>query len=104
MSLVLDSSMALSWYLPQQASPLSLVIYERVQRDGALVPFVWHLEMANILGLKLRSGNLTQNELSNCIALLKLLDIRTDETSRQSDFTDLLTLMTRVRLTAYDAN
>jgi predicted nucleic acid-binding protein len=95
--------MALTWCLPGQANALSLAVLKRVQLSGAIVPAVWHLEMANILGLKLRSGNLSQRELHDAVALLRLLNISTEERTQQITLPDLLALMAKIRLTAYDA-
>jgi predicted nucleic acid-binding protein len=100
---VLDSSMALTWCLPNQASPVSLAVLKRVQAGGALVPVVWHIEMANILGLKARSGFLSSDELHQALSLLHLLPIVTDQETSQPNLHGLLALMEKYRLTAYDA-
>ena len=93
--------MALTWCLPNQASPASIAVLRQIQREGAIVPAIWHIEMANILGLKLRDGFLSQREVEDALALLQLLDIATDEVSLGLD--RLLPLMAQYRLAAYDA-
>jgi predicted nucleic acid-binding protein len=92
--------MALTWCLPNQASPMSVAVLKRIQREGAVVPAIWHIEMANILGLKVRDGFLSQRELEDALVLLQLLDIVTDEVSPRLDH--LLPLMAEYRLAAYD--
>jgi len=103
MSLVLDSSMALTWCLPGQASPLSIAVLKRVQLGGALVPTIWHMEMANILGLKVRDSVLSQREVNDALDLLRLLNITTGEGTDHLMVDRLLTLMGTYRLAAYDA-
>jgi predicted nucleic acid-binding protein len=100
---VLDSSMALTWCLQNQASSLSFEILRRVQLGGALVPVVWHMEMANILALKARSGYLSPREMQDALSLLQLLRIVTDQETSQPASPNLLALMNTYRLTAYDA-
>ena len=80
---------------------MSIAVLKRIQRGGAIVPAIWHIEMANILGLKLRDGFLSQREVEDALALLQLLDIATDEVSLGLD--RLLPLMAQYRLAAYDA-
>jgi predicted nucleic acid-binding protein len=95
--------MALTWCLPGQANPLSIAVLKRVQLRGALVPCIWHIEMANILGLKVRDGFLSQRELQDSLALLNLLAIVTEDGAGQLRIEDLLPLMGKYRLPAYDA-
>jgi hypothetical protein len=47
-ALVIDSSAALSWCFEDEASAESDVLFERVRDQGAVVPGLWHLEVANI--------------------------------------------------------
>lgn len=51
MSVVIDSSVSLSWCFADEASPASDALFERVRDDGAVVPMLWHLEIANVLDL-----------------------------------------------------
>jgi predicted nucleic acid-binding protein len=95
--------MALTWCLPGQASWLSIAVLKRVQLAGALVPSIWHIEMANILGLKMRDGFLSQRELQDSLALLRLLAIATDGGAHELRIESLLPLMGKYRLPAYDA-
>ena len=101
---VLDSSMSLTWCIPGQANLVSFAVLKRVQREGAIVPVVWHMEMANILGLKFRSGFLSSKDLHEAIVLLSLLEIKTEESTRYPNIADLLASMARVQLTTYDAS
>jgi len=61
------------------------------------------MEMANILGLKMRSGFLSASEVKDAVRLLQLPDIATDETTRHLQLPNLLGIVERYRLTTYDA-
>jgi predicted nucleic acid-binding protein len=103
MSLVLDSSMSLTWCLPGQANLTSLAVLDRVRERGAQVPFIWRVEMANILGLKLRDGNITQEDVAQSVRLLDLLRITSDGL-QPATMQELLSSVEKYGLTAYDAS
>jgi hypothetical protein len=49
MSLVLDSSITLAWiYADETTDPVRLV-FEMLAKNGAWVPGLWRLEVANVL-------------------------------------------------------
>lgn len=48
-ALVINSSVALSWCFEDEASPRSDALFEQVRDYGAVVPGLWHLEVANVL-------------------------------------------------------
>ena len=103
MRITLDSSMSLTWCLSNQANQVSKSVLYQVKLEGVLVPAVWHLEMANILGLKLRDGNLSRADLGEALSLLHLLDIVTDNSISSWNITNYLECIERFHLAAYDA-
>ena len=56
MSLVLDCSVTLSWYLPDEHDDGSIAVADHVADNGAVVPFHWRAELANGLLPALRRG------------------------------------------------
>jgi predicted nucleic acid-binding protein len=46
-SVVVDASMALSWYFDDEQTPASLQLLREVSVDGAIVPSLWRLEVAS---------------------------------------------------------
>jgi predicted nucleic acid-binding protein len=103
MRVVLDSSMALTWCLPGQINEQSEGILNYVKSEGALVPPIWHLEMANLLGLKFRDRNLSGPALDSAIRLLRSLDIATDSQYKERTVSHYLMEVLRFELAAYDA-
>jgi predicted nucleic acid-binding protein len=102
MRVVLDSSMALTWCLPQQGGVFSDAALVRVKTHGAIVPPIWRLEMANVLGLKLRDGNISPGVLRDGLRLLDTLDIRTDDEFSWETIAAAIGQVLRFDLAVYD--
>lgn len=56
--LVLDSSIALSWCLPDEAAPEADEVQRTVATQGAVVPVHWPLEVANALLMAVRRARI----------------------------------------------
>jgi predicted nucleic acid-binding protein len=54
LSLVLDTSLTLSWYFEDERTPAADGVLDRVVDDGAVVPALWKLEVANGLQAAIR--------------------------------------------------
>jgi Predicted nucleic acid-binding protein, contains PIN domain len=103
MSLVLDSSAALAWVYSEETTAEIREVFERVLAEGAWVPTLWRLEVANILEMGVRRGRTDATFRDATLADLALLPIQTDaETDRQA-WSATLRLAVRHRLTLYDA-
>jgi predicted nucleic acid-binding protein len=77
-ALVIDSSAALSWCFEDEASPESDVLFERVCDQGAVVPGLWHLEVANVLPQAEKRGRITTGDVAMRLELIAELPITTD--------------------------
>jgi len=102
--LVLDSSIALCWCFEDEASEATDRLLERLRTEPALVPNLWHLEIANVLALAERRRRITAADIAEYLALLGDLELRVDETTSAHAFGRVLDLARRERLTAYDAS
>ncbi len=58
MSLVLDSSAALAWIYAEETTDAVRQIFESVAENGAHVPALWRLEVANSLTVAVRRGRI----------------------------------------------
>jgi predicted nucleic acid-binding protein len=78
---VLDASVALSWFVDHPISPRAIDIRQQLV-DGAraIVPLLWHLEMANGLAVAERRGILSADDLSLSLNRLEKLIIHVVET------------------------
>ena len=58
MSLVLDSSAALAWIYDDEATEPIRRVFTEVAEQGAFVPSLWRLEIANSLTVAVRRGRI----------------------------------------------
>jgi len=101
-ALVIDSSAALSWCFEDEASPGSDALFEQVRDQGAVVPGLWHLEVANVLLQAERRGRITTGDVAMRLALIADLPITTDNETTARAWRETLALRAE-GLTTYDA-
>jgi predicted nucleic acid-binding protein len=103
MTLVLDSSVTLAWVHNEETTPAVLQVLDRVIAGGAWVPWLWRIEVANVLEMSVRRNRMGFDLRNEALANLSLLPISLDpETDRQA-WGATLRLAERHRLTMYDA-
>lgn len=103
MSLVLDSSAALAWIYSDETTEAVRHVFDLLIENGAWVPGLWRLEVANILEMGARRGRHDTTFRDATLADLALLPINLDpETDRQA-WGATAQLASRHRLTLYDA-
>jgi predicted nucleic acid-binding protein len=103
MSLVLDSSATLAGIYTNEITATIRKVFQMVIENGAWVPGLWKLEVANILEMGARRGRHDTAFRNSTLADLALLPISIDaETDRQA-WGATLQLAERHRLTLYDA-
>jgi predicted nucleic acid-binding protein len=102
-SLVIDSSVALTWCFEDEASPQSDALFERVRDDGAVVPALWHLELANVLLQAEKRGRITTSDVATRLELISELPIAIDHETAARAWREILTLARTEGLTTYDA-
>lgn len=100
MSFVLDSSVALSWCFRDEQTPETLFTLKLAKTQAIFVPSLWHVEVANVLGLAARKGRLSRADLD---LATNTLEFHTDHPLRPVGPAKLLPLMRTYELTAYDA-
>lgn len=103
MTLVLDSSATLAWIYSEETTQAIRHIFDLLVENGAWVPGLWKLEVANILEMGVRHGRHDAAFRDSTLADLALLPINLDpETDRQA-WGATSQLASRHRLTLYDA-
>ena len=98
---VLDASAALSWCFEDEWTPQSDSLLATVRTDGAVVPPLWDLEIANALAGAERRGRITAAHATHLVALLAQLPIEVSE--HDPGMPELLAQARTSGLTAYDA-
>jgi predicted nucleic acid-binding protein len=100
---VVDSSIALTWCFEDEASPETDRLFERVRDDGAVVPGLWHLEVANVLLQAERRGRISRADVARRLMLISDLPIAIDQETTPRAWREILSLARAENLTAYDA-
>lgn len=103
MSLVLDSSATLAWIYGDETTDAIRAVFELVADSGAVVPALWHLEVANSLTVALRRNRIDPELRRAALADLALLDITVDQHTDGRAWNETLHLADQFRLTLYDA-
>jgi len=102
-SLVLDTSLTLSWYFEDERTPAADALLDRVADQGAMVPGLWRLEIANGLRTAIRRKRIDEGFRNRAIAQLARLPINVDPDTDRYAWTTTLQLADLFALTPYDA-
>lgn len=73
--LVVDASVALAWCLPDERSDIADGVLDLVVLEGAMVPAIWPVEVANAIWSAERRGRLTSADAARLRAFLSVLPI-----------------------------
>lgn len=103
MSLVLDSSAALAWVYGEETTQAIRQVFDALSQDGAWVPGLWKLEVANILEMGVRRGRHDAAFRDATLSDLALLTISLDPETDRHAWGATAQLAARHRLTLYDA-
>lgn len=103
MSLVLDSSVTLAWIYSDETTKALDQLFGTIAENGALVPGLWRLEVANSLTIAVRRGRIDADFRRAALSDLAQLDIRADPGTDARAWVETMELADRFRLTVYDA-
>jgi predicted nucleic acid-binding protein len=98
--IVIDSSVAASWAIPDEDSEAAREALELASAEGAMVPTIFWHELRNVLLVSERRGRMTLEETKNGIALVVGIAPQDGEIGSHET---ILALARKHRLTAYDA-
>jgi predicted nucleic acid-binding protein len=101
--LVLDSSIAISWCLPDEGAPEASEAQRRLAKDGAVVVAHWPLEVTNALIMATRCKRIDVAFRNAALRDLAALPIRLDGETSSLAWHDILRLADAYGLTVYDA-
>jgi predicted nucleic acid-binding protein len=102
-TLVLDCSVTMTWFIPDEATAQAKALRDRVTDEGAVVPTLWPFEVGNALLFAVRDRRTTAELRAAAIASLQQLPIEIDDTGLSRVWFETLALADRFRLTLYDA-
>lgn len=101
--MVLDSSATLAWVYQDETTPPIDSVFDKIAQQGAFVPSLWRLEVANILEMGVRRSRNDANFRDATLSDLDLLPIAVDVETDAQAWKATLQLAIRHRLTLYDA-
>jgi predicted nucleic acid-binding protein len=103
MSLVLDASMAIAWLFDDERTAAAHLVMRRVVAEGAMVPVLWRLEVANVLRNAVKRGRCDETYVDLSLMRLGRLAIHSDEDTDRQAWGATRLLSREEELTIYDA-
>jgi predicted nucleic acid-binding protein len=103
MSLVLDCSVTIAWVHGDETTKAVEAVFDTVASQGAWVPALWRLEVANVLEMGVRRNRHDDAFRDATLADLALLPIKLDPETEQHAWGETARLAAHHRLTLYDA-
>lgn len=100
---VLDSSATLAWIYGDETTEAVRLLFDIVAEEGAVVPALWRLEIANSLTVAVRRGRIGVGSRDAALCDLAFLDIAIDPHTNAQAWSATVQLADRFRLTLYDA-
>lgn len=100
---VIDASTVLSWCFEDEGGPEADILIDKVAAEGAAVPNLWPIEIANGLVMGERRGRIKPAESAVFIAMVEDLPILTDPSASARALHETMALAREHGLTAYDA-
>ncbi len=103
MSIVVDASMAIAWLFADERTDAAHAVMLRVVSDGAVVPSMWPLEVANVLRNAVRRGRCDEAYVDRSLERLSRFPVDIDEETSIHAWTATRALSREQGLTLYDA-
>jgi len=100
---VVDASVTLAWCLQDESSGEADAVLDRLEREPALAPAHWPLEVANALRTAERRGRIDVTDLPRLQALLAALPVEIAPVELPTAIGGVLEAARLYDLTAYDA-
>jgi len=102
-TLVLDASMTIAWLFDDERTEAAHSVMRRVVAEGAIVPSLWRLEVANVLRNAVRRGRCNEGYVDQSLARLARLAIKGDQETDDHAWGATRTLARKEDLSLYDA-
>lgn len=100
MTFVLDCSVAMNWCFIDEGSNYADKVLESFDENVAMVPYLWHLEVVNVLLMAEKKKRINELQQISFLNLLKQLPIDTSFTQDEMNSSRLF--CKEFGLTAYD--
>ena len=103
MGLVLDASIALAWFLPDETSASARELLVRLEQEDAWAPSIWQLEIANALVMAERRKRISESNRKEFLEHLAVLPVSLDQPHTAAGLPALSEICRTYALSIYDA-
>ena len=103
MSFVLDCSVTMAWCFEDERTAATEALLARVVEAGAIAPFLWPLEVANVLLSASRRKRIPPEAVNQVAQRIAALPVVIDKDGAELVWGSTLQLAERYALTSYDA-
>ena len=103
MSFVLDCSVTMAWCFEDERTAATDSLLARVVDAGAIAPFLWPLEVTNVLLNAVRRKRIPPDAFNQVAQRIAALPIVIDKDGAEMVWGNTLQLAERYALTSYDA-
>lgn len=101
---VLDCSVTAAWLFEDEVSPYAEAVLDRLAAGArALTPFIWPLEVGNVLLVGERRGRVTETQTTAFWEILKAIPVAVDDRAPMASADGIIALGREHGLSAYDA-
>lgn len=100
---VIDASITMAWCFPDEETPETRGLFDRMPTSEAIVPAVWPFEIAYVLLIGERRQRLTHAHTAQFLQLLRTLAITVDTGSPMATVSSVMALGREHGLSSYDA-
>ncbi len=100
---VVDASVAIAWCFDDEANVYTESIRSLLQREQAIVPIIWRLEVANVLLVAERRRRITEAQSLHYIEMFDALPISVDDDGLAEVFGRAMSIGRERGLSVYDA-
>lgn len=103
MSVVVDSSVALNWVMPDEDRTMTEALMDGIASSGAVVPPLFRIEVGNSLLVGVRRRRITADYIAKALDLLEQLPLLTDVGCAEHVWQTTIELAAAYDLSLYDA-
>ena len=103
MSFVLDCSVTMAWCFEDERTAATDALLARVVDAGAVAPFLWPLEVTNVLLSAVRRKRIPPDAVNQVAQRIAALPVVIDKDGAELVWGNTLQLADRYALTSYDA-
>lgn len=103
MSVVLDASACVPWFLPDEQTAKSDKLRKVVIETGAVTSFMWPVELLNTFAVCVRRKRLGRDRANECVDIVARFEIVEVEAIAHASLRDAYALAADLTLSVYDA-